>query len=202
MNFDELKKQWNNEDDGSSAQISENMLKIKEAHTPVDKIRKQMKHEFYVQLLSLVVMAFLPKMFNFSTELKMVFYIFYAITCGFTAYYFFKFYTFYKHSYDLSLDSRKNLLWFYYEMRMNIELYKALTYIIGFIALAFACIYLLVSKNMALAKLISELSMLYLVLNCFISILLLGFIADLWSRFYYGKYLNQIKKILDSLDME
>lgn len=202
MNFDELKKQWNNEDNESSVQISESMLRIKEAHTPVDQIRKKMKHEFYVQILSLVAMTFTPKLFNFSPDLKLIFFIFYAIACGFTAYYFFKFYTSYKHSYDLSLDSRKNLLWFYYEMKMNLELYKALTYIIGFIALAFGCIYLLVIKNMALTKLISEFPVFYMVLNCFASILLLGFITELWSKYYYGKYLDQIKKILDSLDME
>lgn len=201
MNFDKLKDQWNESED-SSNEISENMLKVKEARTPIDNIRKKMKSEFFVQLLSLVVMAFAPRIFGFSPELKTVYILFYAITCGFTTYYFFKFYTFYKHSYDLSLDSRKNLLWFYYEMKLNVELYKALTYIIGFIALAFCSTALILLRGDILAKLLNKISMTYVVLNAFIAILIIGVITELWAKLYYGKYLKQIKIIVDSIDEE
>lgn len=201
MNFDELKDQWN-QNDVSSTEISEGMLKIKEARTPVDSIRKKMKHEFFIQLISLLVMAFVPKIFGFSSELKAIYILFYAITCGFTTYYFFKFYTFYKHSYDLSLDSRKNLLWFYYEMKLNVELYKALTYIIGFITLSFCATALFMIKGDALTQLLEKISMTYVVLNAFIAILIIGVITELWAKFYYGKYLKQIKLIVDSIDEE
>ena len=39
MNFDQLKDQWN-ESETSSNEISENMLKVTEARTPIDQIRK------------------------------------------------------------------------------------------------------------------------------------------------------------------
>lgn len=201
MNFDQIKNEWGNTDSGS-AEISENMLKITEARTPVDNIRKKMKNEFFVQLLSLIVMAFAPKIFGFSAELKAIYILFYAITCGFTTYYFFKFYTFYKHSYDLSLDSRKNLLWFYYEMKLNVELYKALTYIIGFITFSFCATALFMIKGAVLTQLLEKISMTYIVLNAFIAILIIGIITELWAKFYYGKYLKQIKTIVDSIDEE
>lgn len=201
MNFDQLKNQWN-ESETDANEVSENMLKVTEARTPIDNIRKKMKNEFFVQLLSLIVMAFAPKIFGFSQELRAIYLLSFAITCGFTAYYFFKFYTFYKHSYDLSLDSRKNLLWFYYEMKLNVELYKALTYIIGFIALAFCATALVLLRGDILIKLLNKISMTYVVLNAFITILIIGVITELWARFYYGKYLKQIKTIVDSIDEE
>lgn len=201
MNFEQLKDQWN-ENGTSSKEISEKMLKVREAHTPIDNIRKKMKNEFFVQLLSLIIMIFAPKVFGFSQQLSAIYFLFYAIACGFTAYYFFKFYTFYTHSYDLSLDSRKNLLWFYYEMKLNVELYKALTYIIGFIALAFSTTALVLLRGDILTKLLTKISMTYVVLNAFVAILIIGIITELWARFYYGKYLKQIKTIVDGMDEE
>jgi hypothetical protein len=201
MNFDQLKEDWNN-NNNNHGEVSENMLKMKEAHTPIDKIRKQMKQEFFVQLLSLLLLAFTPKIFGFSSELKSIFILFYAISCAFCTYYFFKFYTFYKHSYDLGLDSRKNLLWFYYEMKLNIELYKALTYILGFIALSFCTTALFIIKGTLLSEILQKISMFYIVINAFVAILVIGLITEFWAKLYYGKYVKQIKTIIDSLDEE
>ncbi|MFC3562760.1 hypothetical protein [Pedobacter jamesrossensis] len=201
MNFDEIKNEWNAKNEQED-NISENMLQIKQARTPIDIIRKKMKHEFIYQLLALIIIALLPYLLNFSAEMKLAYLAFYAITCGFTAYYFFKFYRFYKNSYDMSLDSRKNILWFYYEMKLNIELYKALTYIIAFIGLAFFALYLFLEKATTFSKIMSKLSPTYLILNCFISILIIGVITELWAWHYYGKYLKRVKTVIDELDFE
>ena len=134
--------------------------------------------------------------------MNQVFLMFYAITCGFTAYYFFKFYLFYKNSYDMSLDTRKNILWFYYEMKLNIELYKALTYIVAFIGAAFLAVYLFVERASIFVRILSKLSSVYILLNCFISILIIGAITELWAWYYYGKHIKQIKAVVDELDYE
>ncbi|MDN3588980.1 hypothetical protein QWY86_20050 [Pedobacter aquatilis] len=201
MNLDDLKNEWNAEN-ASEANISEDMLKIKQAYTPIDIIRRKMKHEFNYQILALVILGLFPYIFGLSTEMKFIYFIFYAISCGFTAYYFFKFYRFYKNSYDMSMDSRKNILWFYYEMKMNIELYKALTYIITFIGLSFFVVYLVLEKTSIYSKIMSNISPIYLLLNCFISILIIGAITELWAWRYYGRYLLRLKKVIDELDYE
>ena len=90
MNFDQLKNDWN-KNEVASNEVSESMLKIREAHTPIDQIRKKMKHEFFGQLISLLVLAFAPKVFHFTKELTTIYILFYGIICGFMAYYFFKF---------------------------------------------------------------------------------------------------------------
>jgi len=201
MNFDELKNQWNEIETGGS-EVSENMLKVTEARTPIDNIRKKMKHEFFGQIFALFLMIFAPKIFDFNVELRNIYILFYAIICGFMAYYFFKFYLFYKHSYDLTLDSRKNLLWFYYEMKVNLELYKALTYIVGFILLAFCAIAMFTIKGELLTRILAKVSMTYIAINAIVTIVLVGIITELWAKFYYGKYLKRIKIIIDSMDEE
>ncbi|MBC6112745.1 hypothetical protein ACFOG5_23415 [Pedobacter fastidiosus] len=201
MNFDNLKNEWN-ANDAEETNISADMLKIKEARTPIDIIRRKMKHEFNYQVVALIIMALLPYILGFSPNMKLMYLAFYAITCGFTAYYFFKFYQFYKHSYDMSLDTRKSILWFYYEMKLNIELYKALTYIIAFIGLAFMSVYLFIEKASIFARLVSKLSPVYILLNCFVTILIIGAITELWAWYYYGKYLKRVKKVVDELDFE
>ncbi|WP_175634574.1 hypothetical protein [Pedobacter ghigonis] len=201
MNFDDLKNEWNAEKDAET-NISADMLKIKQAHTPIDIIRKKMKHEFLYQVAALLIMAVFPYLFNFSDKMKLVYLAFYAITCGFTTYYFFKFYRFYKNSYDMSMDSRKSILWFFYEMKLNIELYKALTYIVAFIATGFLSVYLLIEKTSVMNKIVANLSPVYILLNCFISILIIGAITELWAWYYYGKYLKRVKKVVDELDYE
>ncbi len=201
MNFDDLKNEWNAESSEGNS-ISTDMLKIKQAHTPIDKIRAKMKHEFFYQLFFLVFMAFIPYLAGFSTAINQVYLMTYSITCGFTAYYFFKFYIFYKNSYDLSMDTRKNILWFYYEMKLNVELYKALTYIVAFIAVGFLFAYLFIEQASVFARLLKKLSTVYILINCFVTILVIGAITELWAWFYYGKYLKQVKKIVDELDYE
>lgn len=201
MNFDELKNEWNTENEQESS-ISEDILHIKQARTPIDIIRKKMKHEFFYQLVALISIAVAPYLIGFSAEMKSAYFVFYAITCGFTAYYFFKFYRFYKNSYDMSLDSRKSILWFYYEMKLNIELYKALTYIIAFIGLAYISVYLFIEKATIFSRIISSLSPIYLILNCFISVLIIGAITELWAWYYYGKYLKRVKIVIDEMDYE
>ncbi|MFC4210275.1 hypothetical protein ACFOWA_03720 [Pedobacter lithocola] len=201
MNFDELKNEWS-ADAVNESNISAEMLQIRQARTPIDIIRKKMKHEFFYQLVSLIIVALFPYILHFSADMTMVYAAFYAVTCGFTAYYFIKFYRFYKNSYDMSLDSRKSILWFFYEMKMNIELYKALTYIIAFIGISYIGAYFYVEKSSIFVKMVNKLSPVYLIINCFVTILIIGVITELWAWYYYGKHLKQVQKIVDELDFE
>lgn len=200
MNFDQLKNEWNKEE-ANGLIVSENILKIKEAHTPIDSIRKKMKSEFFTQILALIALAFIPRIFGFSPEMKPIFIAFYAMASGFTAYYFFKFYVFYKNAYNLAIDTRKNLLWFYYEMKLNIELYKALTYMLGLIALAGFIAYIFINKGGLINTNTKNLTFMIVVV-CFSCIFVVGLVTEFWAKYYYGKDLNKVKVVIDQLDDE
>ncbi len=206
MNFDKLQEQWNNSNDGN-IQLPTKLDKIKEAHTPIDEVRKNMRKEFFTQAICLIILGFSPVIFNFPPQLTTAFIFTYGLAVAFTAYYFYKFFKFYKHSYDLSFDSRKNLLWFYYELKLNIELYKALTYILFFIGFGFGAIAYTILKSTGAS--INDASFLQLFDNkivlvaTIIIIMALSFVGgEYWPEYYYGKNLKKVKTILDQLDEE
>lgn len=204
MNFNELQQQWNNEST-DQIHIPNTIDTLKAAQTPIDKVRKKMKADFFFQAFLIFAMGFAPLIFDFSDKLTALFVPFYAITIGFMAYYFYKFFVFYKKSYDMTFDSRKNLLWFFYELKLNIELYKALTYIMFFLGLSFGILAGTVTKNenaitAFLDKQQAGLGLLIALLAVLIIFSL--FMAEFIPRWYYGKHLKQVKKVLDQLDEE
>jgi hypothetical protein len=205
MNFDELQAQWGEESD-KKIQLPTNLDQSKQAQTPIDLVRKNMKTEFFVQLICAILLLFTPQYFNFPPHLQIIFIFFYGLLIAFTAYYFIKFYNFYKQSYDLTFDSRKNLMWFYYELKLSMELYKALTYILFFISFSFAIIAYSVLKLDASVSFDQTLTTIGLtdLKSAIISTLMITLasftLAEFWPRYYYGKYLKQIKAVLDQLD--
>ena len=204
MNFNELQQQWNNEPTDKIS-VPTTIDTLKEAQTPIDRVRKKMKADFFMQAFLIVLTGFAPLIFNFSDKLTALFVPFYAVTIGFMAYYFYKFFVFYKKSYNMTFDSRKNLLWFFYELKLNIELYKALTYIMFFVGFSFGVLAGTITKDENaitnfLDKKEAGLPMIIALLAGLIIFSL--FMAEFIPRWYYGKHLKQVKTILDQLDEE
>ena len=104
----------------------------------------------------------------------------------------------------MTFDSRKNLLWFFYELKLNIELYKALTYIMFFLGFSFGVLAGTVTKNQNtisnfLDKKAAGITGIALLAGL---ILFSLFMAEFIPRWYYGKHLKQVKSVLDQLDEE
>ena len=207
MNFDKLQEQWNQENNEVS--LPQNLDKIKEAHNPIDKVRRNMKFDLISQAVLTVLIGFVPyiKRNEWDFQSISIFALFYVLMVGFMLYYTLKFYRFYKQSYNLSYDSRKNLMWFAYELRLFIELYRALTFIIMFLGMALGLYFgmhfnttgqdIFHLKDADFLKLFGVLF--------FMVAFLLGLVV-LFMEFvinhYYGKYYKKIKNILNQLDEE
>lgn len=207
MNFDKLKEQWNQE--SNEVSLPQNLDKIKEAHNPIDKVRRNMKFDLISQAILTVLIGFVPyiKRNEWDFQSISIFALFYVLMVGFMLYYTLKFYRFYKQSYNLSYDSRKNLMWFAYELRLFIELYRALTFIMMFLGMALGLYFgmhfntsgqdIFHLKNAGFLKLFGVLF--------FMVAFLLGLVV-LFMEFvinhYYGKYYKKIKNILNQLDEE
>ena len=137
MNFDKLQEQWKSEPQ-NIPETPKELDKIKEAHNPIDKVRSNMKKELIVQSVLIIAVAF-----SFSEYWEM------GQSAHNNVCYFLRTYgrvyavlrtkilSFYKESYNTAYDSRKNLMWFSYELRLFIELYRALTFIMMFLGMAF-----------------------------------------------------------------
>ena len=207
MNFDKLQEQWNKENNEVS--LPQNLDKIKEAHNPIDKVRRNMKFDLISQAVLTVLIGFVPyaKRNEWDFQSISIFALFYVLMVGFMLYYTLKFYRFYKQSYNLSYDSRKNLMWFAYELRLFIELYRALTFIMMFLGMALGLYFgmhfnttgqdIFHLRNADFLKLFGVLF--------FMVAFLLGLVV-LFMEFvinhYYGKYYKKIKNILNQLDEE
>ena len=207
MNFDKLQEQWNQENNEVS--LPQNLDKIKEAHNPIDKVRRNMKFDLISQAVLTVFIGFVPyiKKNEWDFQSISIFALFYVLMVGFMLYYTLKFYRFYKQSYNLSYDSRKNLMWFAYELRLFIELYRALTFIMMFLGMALGLYFgmhfnttgqdIFHLKDADFLKLFGVLF--------FMVAFLLGLVV-LFMEFvinhYYGKYYKKIKNILNQLDEE
>lgn len=207
MNFDKLQEQWNQENNEVS--LPQNLDKIKEAHNPIDKVRRNMRFDLISQAVLTVFIGFVPyiKRNEWDFQSISIFALFYVLMVGFMLYYTLKFYRFYKQSYNLSYDCRKNLMWFAYELRLFIELYRALTFIMMFLGMALGLYFgmhfnttgqdIFHLKDADFLKLFGVLF--------FMVAFLLGLVV-LFMEFvinhYYGKYYKKIKNILNQLDEE
>ncbi|MFN3772297.1 hypothetical protein [Cloacibacterium normanense] len=207
MNFDKLQEQWNQENNEVS--LPQNLDKIKEAHNPIDKVRRNMKFDLISQAVLTVLIGFVPyiKRNEWDFQSISIFALFYVLMVGFMLYYTLKFYRFYKQSYNLSYDSRKNLMWFAYELRLFIELYRALTFIMMFLGMALG-LYFGMHFNTTGQDIfhLKDADFLKLFGVLFLMVAFLLGLVVLFMEFvinhYYGKYYKKIKNILNQLDEE
>lgn len=104
----------------------------------------------------------------------------------------------------MTFDSRKNLLWFFYELKLNIELYKALTYIMFFLGFSFGVLKGTVARGEnAVTKFLDKNSEVGITILLVVALIVFCFfMAEFLPRWYYGRHLKQVKDVLDQLDEE
>lgn len=200
MNFDQLKEQWNKED--SDVHIPDTIKQLKESKHPIEKIQKNMKKEFPMQILAIILIAFFPLQFKFPHSQYIIYYVSYTIMVVISSYYLLGFYKFYKQT-ELYTGNTKNSLWkIYHELRLNMERYQSF----GFLLLP----HLLITIGLVIyntmkeqGKSLPELSA-SLQQGLIIAVLIgtLGFITSivLWTKYIYGGSAKQLENILNEMD--
>jgi len=204
MDFNDIQNAWNNEKTDNVV-VPDNLEKIKSANTPLDKIRKNIKNEFIYQIISIVLIAFIPLIYNFPPKGMILFYLLYSLFTAVSFYYFVKFYFFYKRLNAIALKTKDSLYETYFDIRLNMELYKtfgfALTpflmlYLIGFFYFEFTKIPGFFADEFTNYQLFG---MLTIVVSC---MLFMGIALEWWVHKFYGKYAKEIKKVIDELKEE
>ena len=108
MNLDDIKQMWDKEE-GSDIKPPHDLSKIKTAQGPLDRIRKNMKHELYFQIAALALLAVFPYYFKFRVELIPPFFALYAVMVAISFYFLLKYYFFYKQLSNNTLRSKDHL---------------------------------------------------------------------------------------------
>lgn len=200
MNFDQLKEQWNKED--SDVHIPDTIQQLKESKHPIEKIQKNMKKEFPMQILAIILIAFFPLQFKFPSSQYIIYYVSYTMMVVISSYYLLGFYKFYKQT-ELYTGNTKNSLWkIYHELRLNMERYQSFGFLLlpHFLVTIGLFIYnTMEEQGKSLAELTSSHQQ-----GLIIAVLIgtLGIITSivLWTKYIYGRSAKQLEKILNEME--
>lgn len=209
MNFESLKEDWNSEQEHNKP-FSEADLKLKESHSLIDKVRKNMRLEFYLSIILFLIISIGILLSNMmiispiiSPIITSVCTITFILIFAVTVFYFKRFYSFYKTSINMSFNTHDNLLWFYYEMKLNMEIYRSYAIIVFFLGLLAMSISILnVFHLLGLTKLTEPRSLIILICSLLFFAITYIISIEYWISKSYGKYVKRIKAILDELKGE
>ena len=196
MEFDTIKTAWQDDQPDATPEIS--LEKQKEIHLPLEKIRKNMRMEFYSTVFFLAFafvfiwsLGFMP--FRFKFYLTMLT----ASMVVVVSFFFWKFFLFYKvlSSLELNaLDSLKNLLQQFY---LNEQYY--VSFYLSFVPFL-VCELIIVMQFIPTYDDFSNLkfALIFLALVTF-SLLLLYFVGKWWFQRFYGKHIKKIVQQIENL---
>lgn len=204
MDFNDIQNAWNNEKT-ENVVLPNNLEKIQSANTPLDKIRKNLKNELIYQILSIVFIGFLPFIYHFETKMMTPFYLLFSIFVAVCIYYLAKLYLFYKRLNNITLKTKDSLYETYFDVRLNMELYKTF----GFALTPFMVLFLIGYLYTELAKSpdfqvnnFTNAQLIGLFTIVAFCILFMGLALEWWVHKFYGKYAKEIKKVIDELKEE
>ncbi len=201
MDFNDIQNAWNN-DKNENVTIPTNLEKLQAANTPLDKIRKNLKNEFIYQIISIVVLAFVPLLYGFSKSITILYFTLFSIFVAICVYYLLKLYFFYKRINNVMLNTKDSLYETYFDIRLNMEIYKTFGFALTPFLVLFVVglMYFEISKTqeIVLNNLQNSHLIILFVLIAF-CILFMGIALEWWVKYFYGKYAKEIKKVLEEL---
>lgn len=201
MDFNDIQNAWNN-DKNENVTIPTNLEKLQAANTPLDKIRKNLKNEFIYQIISIIVLAFVPLLYGFSKSITILYFTLFSIFVAICVYYLLKLYFFYKRINNVMLNTKDSLYETYFDIRLNMEIYKTFGFALTPFLVLFVVglMYFEISKTqeIVLNNLQNSHLIILFVLIAF-CILFMGIALEWWVKYFYGKYAKEIKKVLEEL---
>jgi len=203
MNLDELKSAWNIEKT-DDVHIPSRMEQLRKANHPLDKLKRNMRNEWYMQWLALCFLGFVPLSSDLHPSTYLVYYAAYAMSVIVSVYYLNIFRRFYQQISHYTADTKDSLTEIYYQFRLNMERYHSFGFLLIPLVLVWGGAFTyskLQQKGLDFSSL-SETSK-YSLLALSIGITgLMVWVMPAWTRFYYGKYTRQLKQVLDELKEE
>jgi hypothetical protein len=206
MNFDNLKDAWAN-DKTDDSHLPLRHVPVGKTSSAISRIRKNMKREFILQIAAFILLI-LPLLGPSKNALS-VFMVSIAIFLLFiqTVYYFFRFYLFYKATgrYDLSI--KKSIYKIIYELELNIEIYKtfnycAMTLLILIIIGVSTDLTTFFQQKLADGSILKLTFLLFIFLVLVVSQIITFFLLKLHIRMRYGRYLAELKRLMEDLEIE
>src|SRR5688572_18914460 len=99
MNFDDIKNNWDKESAGD-VKIPSKLGTLRKAQHPIDKVKVNMKKEFFMQVIAVLLVPFFLRV---SADMRMIFISSYILFVAISAYYLYYFYKFYNGMHNYSM---------------------------------------------------------------------------------------------------
>ena len=201
MDFNDIQSAWDN-DNNENVVLPNNLEKIQTANTPLDKIKKNLKNELVFQSLTVLLSGFGPVMHGFPVKWITPFYFVYSMFAAVSIYYLIRLFLFYKRLSKTTLNTKDSLYETYFDVRLNMELYKTFTFALTPFMVMFLLGFALYAKpDLKIAELNNTVLITTLIIISS-AILFVGLMTEWWVQHYYGKYAKEIKKVIDELKEE
>lgn len=202
MDFNDIQLAWKNENT-ENVTLPTHLDKINSANMPLEKIKKNLRNEFFYQIISIIFIGFVPFFFSVPANAIVPFYLLFSIFVAVSIYYLVKLYMFYRRLGKTALNTKDSLYETYFDIRLNMEIYKTF----GFALIPFLILFLLgfmyYETPDFFAKGINSTPFLVTTFSIVIfSILFMGLALEWWVHYFYGKYAKEIRKVIDKLKEE
>jgi hypothetical protein len=198
MDFNDMQNAWNTENTDKVV-VPANLEKIQSANTPLDKIKQNLKNELKFQTLTVVLIGFAPAIHGFPVNWLVPFYFVYSMFAAVSIYYLIRLFFFYRRLGKVSLNTKDSLYETYFDVRLNMELYKTFTFALTPFMVLFLLGFAMYSKpDLQLSGLDNSVLISVLVIIS-ATILFIGLVTEWWVEHYYGKYAKEIRKLIDEL---
>lgn len=205
MNFNDIQSAWNSDRD--SGHVPDRLALLRSPGMPLDKIRKNLRNEFVYQALSIALIGFLPAILPFNPSFLVWFYVTYGIFVAITSYYLVKLFWFYKRVSTQNSNTKDSLYETYYDIRLNIEMYKTFSFslvpfVLIFIVMAIVSVNKSAVVQMIRTGIFPTVLLVQFVVGFAVTIIMMALATEWWVYRFYGRYANEIKRQLDALKEE
>lgn len=205
MNFNDIQSAWDKDQKGGS--VPDRVEQLKPAGMPLDKIKKNLRNEFIYQVISIIFVAFLPQIHAFNPALNVWFYVTYAIFVAICAYYLVKLFGFYQRIVSYNANTKDSLYETYYDIRLNIEMYKTFSFSLMPFILIFIGMFIISVNKGAIVEMIQtgifpQAIVIQFGVGFVFSMVTLALATEWWVHHFYGKYAKEIRQLLDQLREE
>jgi hypothetical protein len=201
MDFNDIQNAWNSENT-EKISFPSNIEKLQTANTPLDKIRKNLRNEFIYQVVSIVFIGFVPFLDGFPEQATTLFYLLFSLFVAVCAYYLIKLFVFYRRLNKTALNTKDNLYETYFDIRLNMELYKTFGFALTPFLILFLVGFLYFELPNGVTLFTNSSNSIVLFVLVLFSMLFMGVALEWWVHFFYGKYAKEIRTVLDELKEE
>ena len=195
MDLDNLKTLWNKEDVSETPEISTE--RQKEIHLPLEKIRKNMRHEFWSTLILLPLVLIFIWFFEIPFRFKLYIEFLVASMTLITVFFFSKFFKLYKEIGNPTLGTYDSLKDLFHQFELNKQYY--LSFYLSFVPFL-VCEMIIVLESIPHTHQYTNgyLTLLFLGSVLF-GLFFLYFIGNWWFQYFYGKYIKRIRKLVEEM---